>query len=137
SCDQRLVFAAGNHDAPGFDAALRDGASVDARDAHQMTALMWAAGAGDVATARRLIDRGADVNATDRLGSTPLMCAAQFNQVEVMRLLLARGADPGRTDNYHRTAQDRAMTSEASDAIMLLQTHREGEAPAGPRLPES
>src|SRR5687768_10940068 len=64
------------------DAALRQGASVDARSyGTGMTPLMWAAQDGNVGMIRRLLAAGADVSAVSDFGLTPLAMAASQGRV--------------------------------------------------------
>jgi len=74
-----------------ISAALKAGASANARDINGNTALMWAAVYGDLDCVKLLVEKGAEINATNALGATALMRAA-FDYQKV-RLLVERGAE--------------------------------------------
>ena len=82
-------------------AAISNGADVNARNSYDKTPLMEAAEYNqhpEVITA--LLAAGADIKARDDHGETPLMYAAEYNQnPEVITALLAVGADAKAKDN--------------------------------------
>jgi ankyrin repeat protein len=82
---------------------LAQGASIDARDIHGDTALIWAADRNQFEIARCLLTHSADINAQDHLGLTPLMHAADQSGFQAARLLIAQGADVNIRDNAGRT----------------------------------
>ncbi len=121
-----IVYAAARASVPIVDRLLAAGIDVNARYAHDLTALMWAAGYADAARdadgtalVRDLLDRGAHVDDADDRGRTALMIAAGRGHADVAKLLLARGADPARRDRSGRTAADLA----ADDAVRMVLTH--------------
>jgi hypothetical protein len=65
---------------------------VNARYAHNATALMWAAAYGKAENVERLLARGADMAARDDRGKTALAIAIEQSQDEVAGLLRAAGA---------------------------------------------
>ncbi|MBT0995130.1 ankyrin repeat domain-containing protein [Cellulomonas sp. DKR-3] len=76
------------------------GADVDARDAHERTALHHRLDDGAV---ELLTSLGADVTAVDYLGETPLHHAAGRARVDGVRALLRHGADVAARDRGGRT----------------------------------
>src|SRR5260370_17241428 len=65
------------NDLPKLGAMLKQGASVNLKDNHDVTPLMYAAAAGSVEAMKLLIDKGADVNARNMYESTALFWAAR------------------------------------------------------------
>ncbi len=95
------------HDAERVDLLLERGASVDARTAHGVTALILAAwyDSDNDRAAELLIAHGADVNArAEADGMTPLLRAARSSKLTLVRQLLDLGADPIATDAQGMTA---------------------------------
>jgi len=98
------------------------GASVNARNAFDATALIWAA--GDAAKVKLLLDSGADVKAVTKQRRTALIAASVHDPAgESVRLLLAKGADPRGGDgsaavmasNGHDTAAMIALLEKGAD----------------------
>lgn len=89
---------------------VSQGADIDEKDSHGLTALQYAAMWGDSESAQWLIENGADVNTTDNWGATPLMNAV-YNaaDVETVQLLLENGADSKIQDSEGKTAYDYAI----------------------------
>jgi ankyrin repeat protein len=102
--NDRLLAAAGRGDAAGVQAALRDGATVDARDRSGRTALLMATHANKVEAARVLIAAGADVNAKDSIQDSPYLYAGAEGRNEILKMTLAAGADLKSTNRYGGTA---------------------------------
>ena len=108
-------------------AAISNGADVNARDTAGMTALMDAAGANknpEVITI--LLKAGADIKARGlHFSQTPLMSAAYNNpNPVVIATLLKAGADAKAKDNEGKTAFDYAQTNEklkGTDALKQLE----------------
>ena len=72
---------------------LDSGASVNATNALESTALLYAA--TDLAKTRLLLDRGAQVNVRNKRGATPMSVAVTaFGSTPVLKLLTAKGAPP-------------------------------------------
>ncbi|MCW5625511.1 MAG: ankyrin repeat domain-containing protein, partial [Burkholderiales bacterium] len=63
------------------------GVDVNARHAHDLTALMWAAGAGDAATVRALVQAGADPALKDDRGKTALDIAREMRRESIAEIL--------------------------------------------------
>lgn len=66
---------------------LETGASTNARDENQQTALYRAAAHGHVPVVRVLLQAGADVDAEDLDGNTPLQFAGRRGETVVVDLL--------------------------------------------------
>lgn len=90
--DVRLLFAAIECDTSAMDAALKDGANVNAVVEGRGTPLAIMCGCS-VDAVRFLLDRGADPNVADGEGMTPLLAAAAFDRRDMVRLLISRGAN--------------------------------------------
>ena len=70
---------------------IAQGANVNAKDKHTVTALHWAADQGHTAVVELLIAEGADVNAKSKDGSTPLWAATDGGHKDVANLLKRHG----------------------------------------------
>lgn len=90
--DRRLMQAAYDGNPSAVNAALSDGAQVNARAEFGDTALNEAAEHGHLEVVRRLIEAGADVHNLGGADKTPIMNAAFAGHVEIVRLLLEHGA---------------------------------------------
>ena len=99
------------------EAALINGANVNAKDNYGRTVLMWAAINGHTETAELLLKHGADVNAENNYGRTALMWAAVNGKTETAELLLKHGADVNAKDNYGWTALRLATNIETADLL--------------------
>lgn len=97
--DRELRAAAGRHDLAAFEALLRQGADVNARDAQQDSAFLIAARNGHAALVRLALGAGADIRALNRYGSTALMGPAYRGHVETVRVLLATPIDIHHVNN--------------------------------------
>ena len=95
--DQRLFQAAQRGDFEAADAALEEGADIDAlipvgppdnRDASKVTALMQAALDGRVGAIEYLLEQGADADQADGFGFTPMHGCAFRGQAAACRALL-------------------------------------------------
>ena len=92
-----LVEAVKRGDRAAIDAALQQGADVNAAQPDGATALHWAAHVGDVVTLNRLLDAGSDHSVANRFGITPIWLAAQDGHAAVVERLLQAGANPQTT----------------------------------------
>ena len=107
-------------------AAINQGADVNARDMYGRTPLMLATEYNqNPEVIITLLDAGADVNARDNYVETPLMWAARFNQnPEVITTLLMAGADAKAENKAGKTAFDNAQANEklkGTDAYRKLE----------------
>jgi ankyrin repeat protein len=91
--DERLLDAARTGSVVAVDAALNAGADIEAKDAHQRTALLRAAAADNVDVAQLLVTRGADVNALDYQHDTPFLVTGVTGSVAMLRALLPGSPD--------------------------------------------
>ena len=89
--DQALLTAASRGDAAGVKAALAAGASIDARDNHQQSALLFAVQRNDRDLALHLISEGADVNAEAANHDTPWLLAGALGRTELLAAMLDTG----------------------------------------------
>jgi hypothetical protein len=97
------------------------GASLDARDARGLTALVAAASSGDTAAVKSLLAQGAAVDATAADGRTALIAAAQSGRIETVVLLIAASANLNWSARGTGTALNVAEnTGRAQIAALLL-----------------
>ena len=87
-----------------IEAAIKNGANVNAKYNDGMTALMLAARYGHAEIAELLLKYGANVNAKEYDGSTALIWAAINGQTETAGLLLKYGAEVNARNNKGWTA---------------------------------
>lgn len=101
---------------------IKQGATVDCRDAEGKTPLIHTCTGPFAKTAQALIDAGADINARDSVeGFTPLMMAAGLGEADVVKVLLENNADKSLLDADQESASDHAQNSGHSDIVTLLQ----------------
>lgn len=120
--DELLMTGLSSRNASWTEAALRQGASPNARDQFGNTPLMWAAQSGDLPIVRRLIAAGADVSAVSEL-MTPLTAAAMTGQLQVMEILLNAGAEANQHAAFQLTPLHQAAAVSHELAIALLLKH--------------
>jgi ankyrin repeat protein len=107
-------------------AAISNGADVNAQDKYGWTPLMYAAGFNPnpevIAT---LLKAGADIEARDKYGATPLMEATWYNpNPEVITTLLKAGADAKAKDSVGKSAfyyAQRRAKLQGTDALQKLE----------------
>lgn len=98
--DSRLLRAASGGSTVAAEAAIADGADIEARDERQRTPLLLAVTDDHVGVARLLVDRGADVNAIDDQRDTPFLVTGVTGSVEMLDALLPGGPDTTLTNRY-------------------------------------
>jgi ankyrin repeat protein len=91
--DRALLQSAFKGELENVKVLLRKGASIEATDPKQRTALMWAAANGHTPVVEFLVDQGADINARDSDGQTALMYASRRSFPATVGLLLKLGAE--------------------------------------------
>ena len=104
------------NDTGRLTAMLRGGASVNTKDTHGETPLMYAAAVGSLDTMKLLIARGADVNNRNAFGATPLTWSV--TDLAKVRLLANHGADVNAATKRGRTPLFLAAMSDRSAAIV-------------------
>jgi ankyrin repeat protein len=98
--DQRLLRAAASGDADAATLALRDGASLETRDAHRRTPLLLAAAADHQDVARVLVALGADPDALDDRHDTPWLVTGVTGSAAMGRILVTSNPDLGIRNRY-------------------------------------
>jgi Ankyrin repeats (3 copies) len=112
---------------------LPQGAHVNARNKHGMTALMRAAFHGHARMVRALLEHGADPNLTRNDKFTALALAAFFGHTEIVRILIEHGAKTEVVTRCGTSAHMWARARTFEDAAHYLESHR--RAPAPPPAP--
>lgn len=97
TANDRLLQHAGAGSVVAAEAALADGADLEARDSKGRTALLLAATEDRVPMAEMLVARGADVDALDGRHDTPFLVTGVTGSVAMLKALL-----PGRPDTTIR-----------------------------------
>lgn len=93
-----LIEASKEGDTAAVQALLREGADVNAKGEHGMTALMFAAYSGHDVTVQALMKGGADVKLRTRESFTSLDWAIQGGHPEIVNRLLDNGAEVNASD---------------------------------------
>ena len=97
------------------------GASLEARDAENRTALLLATRANLAGIAAALIKAGADVNAKDNIHDTPFLYAGAEGRNDILKLILATGkANLRDTNRYGGTALIPAAHHGHPETVRLL-----------------
>lgn len=101
---------------------IEKGAEVNYRNTPRgRTALMLAAGKNKFEICKLLIEKGAEVNAKDDNGATALMIAANNGSFDVVKLLVKNGAETNAKDNQNRTALLKAVISNSSESVNVVE----------------
>ncbi len=98
--ETRLLSAARDGSVVAVEAALADGADIEARDSRERTALLLAVTEDHVDVARLLVERGADVNAFDDQRDTPFLVTGVTGSVKMLDALLPGRPDTRLTNRY-------------------------------------
>lgn len=97
------------------------GASLEARDAENRTALLLATHANLAGIAAALIKAGADVNAKDNIHDTPFLYVGAEGRNDILKLILATGkANLRDTNRYGGTALIPAAHHGHPETVRLL-----------------
>jgi uncharacterized protein len=122
--NQALTDAAMIGDLKQVQTLLDEGADVNAKDKHGVTALWLASKMNHPHVVRLLLEKGASVNAKDIDGVTALIEACSFapsgGKSDVVRLLLENGADVDAKDKSAATALIYASGEDDPDVVRLL-----------------
>lgn len=128
--DVELWRVAESGDVDELSRVFANGAQVNARNKHGMTALMRAAYYGHARMVRALLDRGADPNLVRNDRFTALALAAFFGHTETIKILIEHGA---RTEVITRCGASAKMWAAARTFVEVaryLESH--APAPAAP-----
>ena len=112
------AVAAGRSDTVA--AHLAAGASLNARQADGMTALLWAVYRNDTAVALTLLEAGADPHAANLYGVTAIHLACLNGNAELITALIARGVDPNSARAGGETALMTAARTGGLAAVRVL-----------------
>jgi len=113
-----------NGTAQQVQAAIKNGADVNAQDKDGKTPLMAAVLNPNAGVIDTLLKAGANINAQQNDGGTALMYAAISNPPEMIATLLNAGTDAKAKDREGKTALDHAKDNEklkGTDAYRQLQ----------------
>jgi len=115
-----LMYAAAVGSLDAMKTLVKAGADVNAKNAFDITALMWCA--TDEAKVRLLLSKGADANARSKQGSTPLLIAAGTEgSAAIVKLLLDKGAKlKDATADPVTTPLTAAVTANDTATVQLL-----------------
>jgi len=100
--------------------ALQAGEEVDAKDARNVTGLMYASENGHEGAVRALLEAGAMVDSRDNDGGTALIRASMYAQTAAMQVLLQAGAAVDSKDNVGWTALAFASGNGHEGAVRVL-----------------
>ncbi|MBL1147964.1 MAG: hypothetical protein HND56_04080 [Pseudomonadota bacterium] len=99
---KRLFQAVEDEDIAGIDAALKDGANINAHDGFGETLLIRAVHKHPKIL-HHLLKNNADVHVVDNFFNAPISIAVFYNRQEAACLLLAHGSDADHVNNYGET----------------------------------
>ena len=98
---------------------VREGVSVNSRDASNNTALLYAALHGKRDCVHFLIENDADVNIANATGYTPLICASVIGDAASVKMLLDAGAE-----TWHALKEEDGSPSETQRTALSLAKYR-------------
>ena len=101
-----MFVAARTNDSALVNKLLKQGAELEWRNPHDLTALAIACLKGSYEAAEALCAHGAELDARSDGQGTPLMNAAYQGRTKICEMLLALGADPSLKAKNGRTALD-------------------------------
>ena len=114
-----LMYAAAYGSLDAMQLLLDAGATVNAKNAFDVTPLLWCA--SDLAKVRLLVEKGADVSARSKQGRTPvLIAAAEDGNSETVKLLIQKGADVSARTLGQNTALIEAAQANNTETVRLL-----------------
>jgi ankyrin repeat protein len=119
SRDQTLIAAAAKGDVAAVERLVREGVSLQARDARGRTALLAATHGNHVEAARVLIAAGANVNAKDAIEDSTFLYAGAEGRNEILKLALPT-ADLKSTNRYGGTALIPAAHHGHAETVRIL-----------------
>jgi hypothetical protein len=99
---------------------IDEGADLEVKDTHGMTALLCAACHGRTDVVQILIEAGADVEARDTGNMTALLWAACHRRTAVVQILIDAGADVEAKDTHGMTALMTAAHYGYAEMVRLL-----------------
>ncbi len=123
SCDIALWRIAESGHVDELTQVFANGAHVNARNKHGMTALMKAASRGQARMVRALLSRGADPNLARNDKFTALALAAFFGHTETVQILIEHGARPDVLTRGGASAQTWATRRTCLEAARCLESH--------------
>ena len=113
--------AAGRGDLASVKAALAEGATIDARDERQQSALLIAIQRDDHALVLHLIGQGADINAEADNHDTPWLLAGALGRTELLAAMLDTGkVDYAKRNRYGGNALIPACERGHVETVRLL-----------------
>eukprot|EP00698_Gefionella_okellyi_P025857 TRINITY_DN9632_c0_g1_i1.p1 TRINITY_DN9632_c0_g1~~TRINITY_DN9632_c0_g1_i1.p1 ORF type:complete len:1005 (-),score=178.88 TRINITY_DN9632_c0_g1_i1:44-3058(-) len=121
----QLFSAVSENNPDQVTAAIRQGASVNAADEHQQTALHTACQRGSIKCSRILLEHGANANVVDCNGDTPLLLATLNRHAELHRMLLSCGANAKVQNKLGRTALHNVSERNDVPGLQLILQHQD------------
>lgn len=115
-----LMYAVALGSLADVQAALEQGADLEARDWWSRTPWLIALLTGDIAKAALLLEWGADFTAQGRCGNPPLFYPIQGRHPPMLRWLLDQGADIHQSDDFGSSALIEAVDNDDLECIDIL-----------------
>jgi|GEM_PF-3322720 len=111
-----------------FKRLLLAGASPNARDGINQTALHHSVEARNSGICALLLENGAKPNAKDNVGLTPLHNAVYHDKTKICKLLVENGADVDAKDNNGETPLEMAKRHKRTEILKVLRAARAKKA---------